>query len=138
MMTADMNRYRVALISKSIASLSRREYHHVVEGLFNPVMEYQRQKSMKINRIDVFQVTYRLLDERYPWSKGHAVTSFRRSMRPPTVSCSALDWFEKAYDAHDPNMPYLSVDPIVDDLRDHTCFQAILNRMGLARGLEAK
>ena len=43
----------------------------------------------------------------------------------------ALDWFEKAYDAHDPNMPYLSVDPIFDDLRDHPRFQAILKRMGL-------
>ena len=45
----------------------------------------------------------------------------------------ALDWFEKAYDAHDPNMPYLSVDPIFDDLRDHPRFQAILKRMGLAQ-----
>jgi len=44
----------------------------------------------------------------------------------------ALDWFEKAYEAHDPNMPYLSVDPIFDDLRDHPRFQAILKRMGLA------
>jgi serine/threonine protein kinase/Tfp pilus assembly protein PilF len=44
----------------------------------------------------------------------------------------ALDWFEKAYDAHDPNMPYLSVDPIFDDLRDDPRFQAILKRMGLA------
>ncbi len=43
----------------------------------------------------------------------------------------ALDWFEKAYDAHDPNMPYLSVDPIFDDLRDLPRFQAILTRMGL-------
>jgi len=45
----------------------------------------------------------------------------------------ALDWFEKAYDAHDPNMPYLSVDPVFDDLRAHPRFQAILKRMGLAR-----
>ncbi len=44
----------------------------------------------------------------------------------------ALNWFEKAYDAHDPNMPYLNVDPIFDDLRDHPRFQAILKRMGLA------
>jgi len=44
----------------------------------------------------------------------------------------ALDWFEKAYDAHDPNMPYLSVDPIFDELRSHPRFQAILKRMGLA------
>jgi serine/threonine protein kinase len=43
----------------------------------------------------------------------------------------ALKWFEKAYDAHDPNMPYLSIDPIFDELRDHPRFQAILKRMGL-------
>jgi serine/threonine protein kinase/lipoprotein NlpI len=43
----------------------------------------------------------------------------------------ALDWFEKAYEAHDPNMPYLSIDPIFDDLHDLPRFQAILKRMGL-------
>jgi serine/threonine-protein kinase len=43
----------------------------------------------------------------------------------------ALDWFEKAYDTHDPNMPYLSVDPIFDELRGHPRFQTILKRMGL-------
>lgn len=45
---------------------------------------------------------------------------------------AALDWFEKAYDAHDPNMPYLNVDPIFDELRDHPRFRAILKKMGLA------
>jgi len=45
---------------------------------------------------------------------------------------AALDWFEKAYDAHDPNMPYLNVDPIFDELRGHPRFQAILKKMGLA------
>jgi TolB-like protein/tRNA A-37 threonylcarbamoyl transferase component Bud32 len=44
----------------------------------------------------------------------------------------ALNWFEKAYDTHDPNMPYLSIDPIFDELRDQPRFQAILKRMGLA------
>jgi serine/threonine protein kinase len=43
----------------------------------------------------------------------------------------ALDWFEKAYDAHDPNMPYLSIDPIFDGLRNQPRFQAILKKMGL-------
>lgn len=43
----------------------------------------------------------------------------------------ALDWFEKAYDAHDPNMPYLNADPIFDALRDHPRFHAILKKMGL-------
>jgi TolB-like protein len=45
----------------------------------------------------------------------------------------ALDWLEKAYEAHDPNMPYLSVDPIFDDLRHDPRFQDILRRMKLLR-----
>ncbi len=48
----------------------------------------------------------------------------------------ALDWFEKAYDSHDPNMPYLSVDPIFDELRSHPRFEAILKRMGWYRNRE--
>jgi L-alanine-DL-glutamate epimerase-like enolase superfamily enzyme len=31
---------------------------------------------MKITQIDVYQVSYKLLDQKYAWSKGHAVTSF--------------------------------------------------------------
>lgn len=31
---------------------------------------------MKISRIDVFQVEYKLLDQKYAWSRGHAVESF--------------------------------------------------------------
>ena len=31
---------------------------------------------MKITRIDVYQVSYKLLDQKYAWSRGHAVTSF--------------------------------------------------------------
>jgi TolB-like protein len=43
----------------------------------------------------------------------------------------ALAWFEKAYETHDPNMPYLNIDPIFDGLRDDPRFQAILKKMGL-------
>jgi hypothetical protein len=43
----------------------------------------------------------------------------------------ALTWFEKAYEQHDPNMPYLSVDPIFDILREDARFQAILKKTGL-------
>jgi len=43
----------------------------------------------------------------------------------------ALDWFEKAYNSHDPNMSYLNIDPIFDELRSHPRFQDILKRMGL-------
>ena len=43
----------------------------------------------------------------------------------------ALEWLEKAYRAHDPNMPYISVDPIFDDLRDDPRFKDLLRRMNL-------
>ena len=43
----------------------------------------------------------------------------------------ALEWLKKAYEAHDPNMPYLAVDPIFDILRDDPRFQDLLRRMRL-------
>jgi len=43
----------------------------------------------------------------------------------------AIDWLEKAYQAHDQNMPYIGVDPIFDDLRNDLRFQDILRRMKL-------
>jgi len=45
----------------------------------------------------------------------------------------AIDWLEKAYQAHDQNMPYISVDPIFDDLRGDPRFQDILRRMKLLK-----
>jgi L-alanine-DL-glutamate epimerase-like enolase superfamily enzyme len=35
---------------------------------------------MKITQIDVYQVDYKLLDQKYAWSRGHAVTSFVSSI----------------------------------------------------------
>jgi serine/threonine protein kinase/Tfp pilus assembly protein PilF len=59
-----------------------------------------------------------------PWQIGTLYT--RAGMNQ-----EALEWLEKAYEAHDPNMPYLSVDPIFDDLRAEPRFQDILRRMKL-------
>jgi TolB-like protein/tRNA A-37 threonylcarbamoyl transferase component Bud32/Tfp pilus assembly protein PilF len=46
----------------------------------------------------------------------------------------ALEWLEKAYKAHDANMPYISVDPIFDGLRDNPRFKDLLRRMNLPEG----
>ena len=43
----------------------------------------------------------------------------------------ALYWLERAFDEHNSNMPYLSVDPIFDYLRSDPRFQELISRMGL-------
>ena len=44
----------------------------------------------------------------------------------------AMFWLEKAFQAHDYNLPFISVDPLMDFLRDEPCFQAILKEMNLS------
>jgi tetratricopeptide (TPR) repeat protein len=43
----------------------------------------------------------------------------------------AMDWIEKAFETHDPNMPYITTDPIYDPLRSDPRFQDLLRRMNL-------
>jgi hypothetical protein len=43
----------------------------------------------------------------------------------------ALEWLEKALEAHDPNMPYLNIDPIFDYMREDPRFKVLLSKMGL-------
>jgi tetratricopeptide (TPR) repeat protein len=59
-----------------------------------------------------------------PWQIGTLYTRAGKNEE-------ALKWLEKAYEAHDQNMPYLSVDPIFDNLRADPRFQEILRRMKL-------
>ena len=42
-----------------------------------------------------------------------------------------LEWLEKAYEAHDPNLPYISAIPLFDIVRDDPRFQDLLRRMNL-------
>ena len=47
----------------------------------------------------------------------------------------ALDWLDKTYEEHDPNMPAIACDPIFDKIENHPRFQALLAKMGLERAL---
>jgi TolB-like protein/Tfp pilus assembly protein PilF len=42
-----------------------------------------------------------------------------------------LDWLERAYEVHDPNIPYARVDPGFDLVRDDPRFKDLLRRVGL-------
>jgi len=59
-----------------------------------------------------------------PWQIGTLYTRAGKNNE-------ALDWLEKAYEAHDSNMPSISADPIFDGLRDDPRFQNLLRRMNL-------
>ena len=43
----------------------------------------------------------------------------------------ALDWLEKAFEAHDPNLPYVFIGPGYDPLRSEPRFQTLRRKMNL-------
>ena len=43
----------------------------------------------------------------------------------------SLPYLEQAFEEHDNNMPYITVDPIFDPVRQHPRFRALVARMGL-------
>ena len=43
----------------------------------------------------------------------------------------SLEWLERAFEARDPGIPYLSVVPLFDSLRDEPRFRDLLRRMNL-------
>jgi serine/threonine protein kinase/tetratricopeptide (TPR) repeat protein len=57
-----------------------------------------------------------------PWQIGTLYTRAGKNKE-------ALDWLEKAYEAHDQNCIYLGVDPIFDQLRSEPRFRDLLRRM---------
>ncbi|MCH7531317.1 MAG: hypothetical protein IIB36_06065 [Gemmatimonadetes bacterium] len=71
---------------------------------------------MFVARSDTMHVT--------PWQIGTLYT--RAGDRE-----EALEYLKLAYEAHDQNIPYLSVDPIFDFLRDDPRFQEFLLALGL-------
>lgn len=59
-----------------------------------------------------------------PWQIATLYTRAKRDEE-------ALDWLEIAYEEGDPNFSYICVDPIFDDLRDDSRFQALLEHLNL-------
>jgi len=57
-----------------------------------------------------------------PWQIGTLYT--RAGMKE-----EALEWLEKAFIAHDPNMPYINADPIFDYLKTGPRFQKLVEKM---------
>jgi len=68
---------------------------------------------------------------------GYSDTTYIAAWQICTLYCraerktEALDWLEKAYEEHDNNMPYISVDPIFDFIRREERFKNILQKMKL-------
>ncbi len=59
-----------------------------------------------------------------PWRIGTMLTRAGRLDE-------ALDWLERAFEAHDPNVPYLTVDPIFDGMRDDPRFRSLIEGLNL-------
>ena len=77
-------------------------------------MALQRNAESLIDRMATEYVT--------PWQIGTLYT--RAGMKE-----EALEWLEKAFIEHDPNMPYINADPIFDYLKEDPRFQDLVKRM---------
>jgi hypothetical protein len=45
----------------------------------------------------------------------------------------AFKWLDEAYDAHDPGLLYLKIDPCLDPLRSDPHFDTLMRRVGLSK-----
>jgi tetratricopeptide (TPR) repeat protein len=82
-----------------------------------------------------------LLAARYEKSRGIKEPGSSIRSQPPWVISAwylfagdyekAIDWLEKGYDVHHPQMPYIGADPRWDPLRSDPRFQDLLRRMNL-------
>jgi TolB-like protein/Tfp pilus assembly protein PilF len=112
-------------------------------------------KGMEKEALDAIRQTWPSPDVHAAMDRGFAESGFRGAMRrgadvladaarrnetlpiEPVEfyiyagdTSRALDWLERAYEARDPNLPYLRL-PIYDPLRSAPRFQSLLRRIGL-------
>ena len=80
--------------------------------------------SMALRRVAESKISQSKANYVSPWP---IATLYTRAGMP----AEALKWFEKALEAHDPNMPYLSIDPIFDYMREDPRFKVLVSKMGL-------
>src|SRR5262245_45861254 len=80
--------------------------------------------SGALSRVAEMLITRSRTSHVTPWQIG---TLYTRAGKTD----EAMAWLENAYEARDQNLPYISVDPIFDDLRDHPRFKELLRRMNL-------
>jgi serine/threonine protein kinase/Tfp pilus assembly protein PilF len=85
-----------------------------IEGGYH--MALRRVAELKINQSKSKYIP--------PWQIG---TLYTRAAMPD----EALDYLEKAVEDHDPNSPYLSVDPIFDYMREMPRFKSLIRKIGL-------
>jgi class 3 adenylate cyclase/TolB-like protein len=73
---------------------------------------------------ELFEERYYSKEDGYirPWSIG---TKYTRSGNKE----KALYYLEKAYEEHDANMPYISIDPIFDYMRSDPSFKKLIEKM---------
>jgi serine/threonine-protein kinase len=73
-----------------------------------------------------------LLAARYQSSGGGDAFEVARRYVDASEYDTSVDWLEKAFEARDPNLPYVPVLPFYDPLRSNPRFQELVRRMNLA------
>jgi TolB-like protein/predicted Ser/Thr protein kinase len=110
------------------------------------VAEWRERVSLNPAGLPLFEVFERGYKEggyRAGWKRlaEYRAAGFGKTHWNPTRAASsyvkagenalALDWLEKAFEAHDPNLPYVFIGPGYDPLRSEPRFQSLRRKMNL-------
>jgi serine/threonine-protein kinase len=117
-----------------------------MEGRHDEVVaEWKRQATLSGRRgeIEAFERGFREGGYRTGWKRLAEYEGARFSLNAPHSYATAvhfcrageddraLDWLERTFEGHDPNMPYAFAWPHFENLRSHPRFQALRRKMNL-------